>query len=114
MPKTQTKQEAGFNREEWLRAVKERVMKEPWGSGRLWSDGVLHVEVVRVGESEDVMVRIRTPLMKNAVKLTRKEHITSLIELAKSITENEKNLRDKLEAIRDLLKTRTEAGEEEL
>jgi len=89
-------------------------MKEPWGSGRLWSDGVLHVEVVRVGESGDVMVRIRTPLMKNAIKLTRKEHISSLIELAKSITENEKNLRDKLEAVRDLLRTRAVAGEEEL
>jgi len=114
MPKQQTKQETEFNKSEWLEMVKERIMKEPWGSGRLWSDGVLHVEVVRVGESEDVMVRIRTPLMKNAIKLTRKEHISSLIELAKSIAENEKNLRDKLEAIGEMLRSRAGAGEEEL
>jgi hypothetical protein len=113
MPKQQTKQEAEFNREEWLRAVKERVMKEPWGSGRLWSDGVLTMEIVRVGESEDVMLRIRTPKMNNAVKITRREHVDSLIDLAKAIAENEKNLRDKLEAIREVLRSRVRTEESE-
>jgi hypothetical protein len=114
MPKTQTKPETEFNKEEWLKLVKERIMKEPWGSGRLWTDGVITVEVVRVGESEDIMLRIRTPKMGNAVKLTRREHIDSLVELAKAVAENEKNLRDKLEAVREVLRSRTRTEEEEL
>jgi hypothetical protein len=113
MPKTQTQTQNQFDREEWLKLVKERIMREPWGSGRMWSDGTLHMEIVRVGETEDLMVRIRTPLMKNAIKLTRKEHIDSLIALADAISKNEKNLRDKLEAIKEMLRSRTRTEEEE-
>lgn len=118
MPKQQNpqqpKQENEFNKEEWLRLVKERVMKEPWGSGRVWTDGTLYVEIVRVGETEDLMIRIRTPLMKNAIKLTKKEHIDSLIDLAKAIVENEKNLRDKLEAVMETFRSRAMTEEEEI
>ena len=114
MPKTQKPAENQFDKEEWLKLVKERIMKEPWGSGRVWTDGVLNVEIVRVGETEDLMIRIRTPLMKNAIKLTKKEHVDSLIALAKAIVDNEKNLRDKLEAIREMLRSRTRIEEEEL
>jgi len=114
MPKQQNQQTPEFNKDQWLSLVKERIMKEPWGSGRVWTDGTLTVEVVRVGETEDLMVRIRTPMMKNAIKLTRKEHIDSLIELSKAIAENEKNLRDKLEAIRETFKSRMRTEEEEL
>jgi hypothetical protein len=114
MPKTQTKQENEFNKEEWKSLVRERIMKEPWGSGRLWTDGVLTVEIVRVGESEDVMLRIRTPKMGNAVKLTRREHIDSLIEFARAVANNEKNLKEKLEAVREMLRSRTRTEEEEL
>ena len=114
MPKTQTQTQTQFDREEWLKLVKERIMREPWGSGRVWTDGVLNVEIVRVGETEDLMIRIRTPLMKNAIKLTRKEHIDSLIALAKAIADNEKNLRDKLEAVKEMFRSRTRIEEEEL
>ena len=113
MPKTQNQTKNQFNKEEWLGLVKERIMREPWGSGRLWADGTLNVEIVRVGETEDVMIRIRTPLMKNAIKLTRREHIDSLIALAKAIADNEKNLRDKLEAVKEMFRSRTRAVEEE-
>jgi len=113
MPKQQAKQENQFNKEEWVGLVKERIMKEPWGSGRIWTDGTLNVEIVRVGETEDIMLRIRTPLVKNAIKLTRKEHIDSLMELAKAIADNEKNLRDKLEAVKEMFRSRTRAVEEE-
>ena len=113
MPKTQNQTQNQFNREEWLGLVKERIMKEPWGSGRLWADGTLHMEIVRVGETEDVMIRIRTPLMKNAIKLTRRENIDSLLELADAISKNEKNLRDKLEAVKEMFRSRTRAVEEE-
>ena len=114
MPKNQNQTQNQIDREDWTKLVRERIMKEPWGSGRIWTDGTLNVEVVRVGETEDVMIRIRTPLMKNAIKLTRKEHIDSLIALAEAIADNEKNLRDKLEAVKEMLRTRTRAEEEEL
>ena len=113
MPKTQTQTQNQFDKEEWTKLVRERIMREPWGSGRMWTDGVLNVEIVRVGETEDLMIRIRTPLMKNAIKLTRKEHIDSLIALADAISKNEKNLRDKLEAVKEMFRTRTRIEEEE-
>jgi hypothetical protein len=103
MPKKETANE--FNREEWLNKAKEKVMAQPWGSGVVWNNGVLFVELVRVGESEDVMVRIRTPNVRNAVKLTRKEHVDALMELARAIAENERNVADKLEAVKEVLRT---------
>jgi len=89
-------------------------MKEPWGTGRLWTNGTMFIEVVRVGETEDVMVRIRTPNVRNAVKLTRREHINALIELAEAIAQNEKNLKDKLEAIKSVLRAGRGTEEEEI
>jgi len=114
MPKTQTQTQNQFDKEEWLGLVRERIMKEPWGSGRIWTDGTLNVEIVRVGETEDLMIRIRTPLVKNAIKLTRREHVDSLIALADAISKNEKNLRDKLEAVKEMFRTRARVEEEEL
>jgi len=52
-------------------------------------------------------------LMKNAIKLTRREHIDSLMALAKAIADNEKNLRDKLEAVKEMFRSRTRIEEEE-
>jgi hypothetical protein len=103
MPKKETPNE--FNREEWLNKAKERIMQQPWGTGVVWNNGALFVELVRVGESEDVMVRIRTPNVRNAIKLTRKEHVDALMELAKAIAENDRNVRDKLEAVKEVLRT---------
>jgi hypothetical protein len=103
MPKKETANE--FNREEWLNKAKEKVMVRPWNSGIVWNNGTLFVELVRVGESEDVMVRIRTPNVRNAVKLTRKEHVDALMELARAIAENERNVADKLEAVKEVLRT---------
>jgi len=114
MPKQQNQQTPEFNKEEWLGLVKERIMKEPWGSGRLWTNGTMFVEIVRVGETEDVMVRIRTPNVRNAIKLTRREHINALIELAEAIVQNEKNLKDKLEAIKSVLRAGRGTEEEEI
>jgi len=103
MPKKETPD--GFNREEWLAKAKEKVMAQAWGTGVIWNNGTLFVELVRVNDTEDVMVRIRTPKIGNAVKLTRREHIDALIELAKAIANNERNVADKLEAIKEILRT---------
>jgi hypothetical protein len=106
MPKKET--EPGFNREEWLSKARERIMQQPWGTGVVWNNGnngTLFVELVRVGESEDVMIRLRTANVRNAIKLTRKEHVDALMELARAIAENERNVRDKLEAVKEILRT---------
>jgi hypothetical protein len=103
MPKKETPD--GFNREEWLNKAREKVMSQPWGTGVIWNNGTLFVELVRVGETEDVMVRLRTANVRNAIKLTRKEHVDALMELAKAIAQNERNVRDKIEAIKDILRT---------
>jgi len=103
MPKKET--EPGFNREEWLSKARERIMQQPWGTGVIWNNGTLFIELVRVGESEDVMIRVRTANVRNAIKLTRKEHVDALIELAKAIAENDRNVRDKLEAVKEILRT---------
>jgi hypothetical protein len=93
-----------FNKAEWLQKARETIMQREWGSGILWSSGPLVVELVRVGATEDVMVRIRTGNVRNALKLTRREHVVALLELAKAIVNNEKHLADKLEAIKEVLR----------
>ena len=103
MPKKET--DPGFDKNEWLNKAKEKVMAQAWGTGVIWNNGVLFVELVRVNDTEDVMIRIRTPKIGNAVKLTRREHIDALIELAKAIANNERNVADKLEAIKEILRT---------
>jgi len=103
MPKKET--DPGFNKNEWLGKAKERIMQQPWGTGVVWNNGVLYIELVRVNDTEDVMVRIRTPNVRNAIKLTRREHIDALMELAKAIANNERNVADKLEAIKEVLRT---------
>jgi len=112
MPKQKETHTQEFNKEEWIQKVQEKIMNQPWGTAVTWTDGTLFVEVVRVGESEDVMVRIRTQNVKNAIKLVRREHVDSLIALAEAIVSNEKNLRNKLEAIREVLREGRRAVEE--
>lgn len=111
MPKKQNpqqpEQENGFNKEEWLYTAMERISKEPWGSGVLLTANQLIVELVRIGESSDIMVRIRTSNMKNAIKLTRREHIDSLLELAEAIVANKNHIQDKLNAVRERLPSAT-------
>ncbi len=111
---TQTTEKTnGFSKEEWLNRVKERVKSEPWGSVIIKDAGALMIEVVRIGETENLMVRVRTPNVKNAIKLTRKEHIEALFEIAKAIVNNEKNLADKLEALKEIFPRGGRAREEE-
>ena len=103
-----------FNKTEWLQKAREKIMQREWGSGVLWGGGALVVELVRVGATEDVMVRIRTANVRNALKLTRKEHIIALIELARAIASNERHLADKLEAIKEVLRASTAGRESEI
>lgn len=118
MPKKQTNEMAqektAFSREEWLMKVKEKLMQQPWSSAVMKSTDALILELVRVGDSENLMVRIRTANIKNTLKLARKEHIESLIELAEAIATNYNNIRDKLEAIMEILPKSRRIAEEEV
>jgi uncharacterized phage protein gp47/JayE len=116
MPKkgeNQNPQNPVFSKEEWLARVREKIGREPWGTALLKTTDALMVEVVRVGESDNVMVRIRGGNVKNAIKLTRKEHIDSLLEIVDAVASNYNNLRDKLEAIREILPSGRRVTEEE-
>lgn len=106
MPKKETREvqeKTAFSKEEWLMKVKEKLMQQAWSSAVMKSAGVLILELVRVADSENIMLRIRTANIKNAIKLTRREHIESLIELAEAIAANYNNIRDKLEALMEIL-----------
>ena len=117
MPKkgeTQTAEGNGvFSKGEWIAKLKERIMRGPWGSVIIKDVGTLMVEVVRIGESENMMLRIRTPNIKNTLKLTRREHIESLLELARAIANNEKNLADKLTTLMEIFPRGGRVREEE-
>ncbi len=106
MPKkneTQNPENTTFSRTEWLNKVREKVMSQPWGTAVMKATDSLMLEIVRVGETENLMLRIRTPNVRNAIKLTRKEHIESLLELVEMIAQNQNNLKDKLEALAEIL-----------
>lgn len=99
----ETQKENVFSKQEWLSKVKEKIMTQPWGTAVLKNAGPLRLEVVRVGETDNIMVRIAGNKPGNAVKLTRKEHIDALLEIADAIVANVNNLQDKLEAIKEIL-----------
>jgi len=116
MPKkdqNQNPQNPVFSKDEWLNKIREKVGTQPWGTVVIKDTGALMVEVVRVGESDNLMLRIRTPNVKNALKLTRKEHIDALLELVNAISNNEKNLMDKLEALKEVFPKGGRTREEE-
>jgi len=102
-PETQTQETQAFSRTEWMAKVKEKVMAQDWGTALLKSTDSLMLEIVRVGNSDNIMLRIRTPNVRNSIKLTRREHIESLLELVNAIAENQNNLKDKLEALMEVL-----------
>jgi hypothetical protein len=117
MPKkgeTQTTEGNGvFSKGEWIGKVKERIMRGPWGTVVIKDAGALTMEIVRIGETENLMLRIRTPNIKNTLKLTRREHVESLLELARAIANNEKNLADKLTALMEIFPRGGRVREEE-
>lgn len=102
-----------FSKTEWLNRAREKVMQEEWGSATMLAVGALRVELVRIGNTQDLMVRICTQKFNNCLKLTRKEHIESLLELVEKIKANENSIVDKLEAIKEVLRAGGSRREEE-
>jgi len=103
MPKKENQE---FNKEEFVNKLKQAVFSEPWGAAVLYDSGTVRLEVVRIEESDNVMVRLAGQKPGNALKLTTKEHIYDVMEIFKALFNNEDNLRDKLEAVMELLPER--------
>ena len=117
MPKKENSQKQEnqiFSKEEWLQKAMEKVMSEPWGVAVLKDAGAVRLELVRIGETENIMLRLAGQKPGNALKLTRQEHIDALIEIAEAIIANKNNLQDKLEAIREKLPSSRRRTEEEI
>jgi len=103
MPKKEGQE---FNKDEFVNKVKQAVFSQPWGTVVLYDAGSVRLEVTRIEESENVMVRIAGQKPGNALKLTTKEHIYDVMEIFRALFNNESNLKDKLEAVMELLPER--------
>jgi hypothetical protein len=93
-----------FNPEEFIQKVKTVVMKKEWGSAILTQMDTIKLEVVRVGNTDDIMIRVSGQKPGNALKIVTQTHLDNFIELAEAITANEGGLRDKLQALRSILR----------
>jgi hypothetical protein len=103
MPKEQKTQKE-FSPEEFNRKVLDVVMKKPWGTAILAQADTVKIEVVRIEEKNDLMVRISGQKPGNALKLTTVRHIENFIDLARMVANNEGYLLDKLNALKNMLK----------
>ena len=107
----QTKQKTeGFNPEEFLERVRSVVMRKEWGSAILKQADTIRIEAVRVGNTEDIMIRISGQKPGNALKIVTKEHLDNFLEIVDAIASNEGSLRDKLLALRSILREGSAGG----
>jgi hypothetical protein len=93
----------GFNAEAFADKVKAAIMDRPWGSATLVQSGTIKLEVVRVNDTDSVMLRLSGQKLGNALKLTTRQHVDDLIELMRMVLENESDLMRKIETIRNML-----------
>jgi hypothetical protein len=104
MPKKETNNQGeGFNAEAFADKVKAAIMDRPWGSATLVQSGTIRLEVVRVNDTDNIMLRLSGQKLGNALKLTTRQHVDDLIELMRMVTENESDLMRKIETIKNML-----------
>jgi hypothetical protein len=99
-----------FDAEEFLKRVRNAVMKKEWGSAILTQFNTVKLEVVKIGNTDEVMIRVSGQKPGNALKLVTKEHLDNFLELAHAIMSNKGNLLDKLEALKELLREGSSGG----
>lgn len=92
-----------FSKEEWLQKVKEKVKDKAWATLTLKDFGALRIEIVRVRDTDNLMLRISTGNPQNSIRLTRKEHIEALIDMANYIAANVNNVLEKLNALKEIM-----------
>jgi len=93
----------GFNAEAFASKVKTAIMDKPWGSAVVAQAGTIKLEVVRVNDTDSVMLRLSGQKLGNALKLTTRQHVDDLIELMRMVLENEGDLMRKIETIKGML-----------
>ncbi len=101
---SQKQESKKINTEEFVKKVREIIMKKEWGSAVLAQANTIKIEVVRVSNTDDIMIRISGQKPGNALKLVTQEHLDNFIDLVRMIVENESGLMDKLEALKSLLR----------
>jgi hypothetical protein len=101
---TEQKPKKEFKPEEFIQKVKAVVMKKEWGSAILTQMNTIKLEVVRVGNTDDIMIRVSGQKPGNALKIVTQEHLDNFMELVDAIAANEGGLRDKLQALRSILR----------
>jgi RecA/RadA recombinase len=100
----------GFNPEEFLERVRSAVMKKEWGTAILTQFNTVKLEVVRISDTSEIMIRVSGQKPGNALKLVTKEHLDNFLEIVDAIASNEGNLRDKLLALRSVLREGSSGG----
>ena len=103
MPKEQ-KPKQEFNAGEFSQKVRNIIMKKEWGTAVLAQADTIKIEVVRIGGSDEAMIRISGQKLGNALKIVTTRHLDNFLDLARMIANNEGNLSDKLNALRSMLK----------
>jgi len=106
MPKEQ-KTAPQFDAEEFSQRVKDIVMKKEWGTAVLAQADTIKIEVVRVGESNEMMIRVSGQKPGNALKIVTTRHLDNFLDLVRMISNNEGNLLIKLMTLRNMLREDT-------
>jgi hypothetical protein len=104
------KTEKEFSPEEYRKKVQSVIMKKEWGTAILTQFNTVKLEVVRIGNTDEIMIRISGQKPGNALKLVTKEHLDNFLELAHAIVSNEGNLLDKLGALKEMLREGSSAS----
>jgi hypothetical protein len=107
---TEQKTKKEFDAEEFRKKVQNAIMKKEWGTAILTQFNTVKLEVVRIGNTDEIMIRVSGQKPGNALKLVTKEHLDNFIDLAHAIASNEGGLLDKLEALKELLREGGSSG----
>jgi hypothetical protein len=107
---TKQKTEKQFDAEEFRKKAQNMIMKKEWGVAILTQFNTVKLEVVRIGNTNEIMIRVSGQKPGNALKLVTKEHLDNFIDLVRAVANNEGNLLDKLEALKELLREGSSGG----
>jgi hypothetical protein len=107
---TEQKTKKQFDAEEFRKKVQNAIMKKEWGTAILAQFNTVKLEVVRIGDTGEIMIRVSGQKLGNALKLVTKEHLDNFIDLAHAVASNEGGLLDKLQALRSMLREGSSGG----
>jgi len=107
---TEQKSKQQFDAEEFRKKVLNAVMRKEWGTAILTQFNTVKLEVVRISNTSEIMIRVSGQKPGNSLKLATREHLDNFIDLAHAIVSNADGLLDKLEALKELLREGGSSG----